>query len=344
MNTKSDASMRALTITRYGDMDTSLKLQSMPIPSIGEYDVLIKTHAAGLNPFDYKIARGDFKGSFKTAFPSVVGLDVSGEVVKIGTKVTRFKQGELVMTKVGQEYVGTVSEYAVTHEDHIALKPSSLTFEQAASLPSVGLTAWQVLTEVAQLSAGQSVLIHAGSGGVGSLAIQIAKQIGAKVTTTTSTANIHWVKALGADHVIDYKREDYRDHADEFDVVFDTLGGDYTADAFKVLKRGGYVVSVSGLPDDLLAQELGLNRLIRFILSIKARHITRAAKAKNAQYKMIITESNGAQLAHLGELTKSGQLKTVIDRTYTFDESITAMKYLEKGRAKGKVIISFQNQ
>jgi NADPH:quinone reductase-like Zn-dependent oxidoreductase len=332
--------MQALMMTQYGDITSSLAIQTVPTPSITPSQVLIKVHVSSINPFDYKVLRGDFKAFKKINFPQGIGRDVSGVVVKVGSNVQRLKVGDEVFSRIDDELVGTIADFVASEEEHTALKPSLLSHQSAGSIPLAGLTALQALVSTANLQANQKVLIHAGSGGVGSIAIQLAKSLGAFVATTTSSANLELVKSLGADQVIDYKRQDYVQELSDFDLVFDTLGGDYTLDAFKVIKQGGQVVSVSGEVDDTLARQLGLNFIIRQLLSFKARHITRAAAQKKATYRMILMNPDAAQLAHLADLYVQAKIKPVIDRSYTFSDSVKALSYLATGRAKGKVIIN----
>jgi alcohol dehydrogenase len=332
--------MQALMMTNYGGIKTSLAFQTVPTPVISPTQVLIKAHASSVNPIDYKILRGDFKAFKKIQFPLGIGRDVSGTVVTFGSAVTDFKVGDAVFSRIDDELVGTISDYVVSEAHHTAHKPQSLSHEVAASIPLAGLTALQALVTTANLQAGEKVLIHAGSGGVGTIAIQLAKSLGAFVATTTSTANVDLLTSLDADQVIDYKQQDYLQQVKDFDVVFDTLGGQYTLDAFKVIKQGGRVVSVSGEVDDTLARELGLNFIIRKLLSFKARKITQAAAQKKATYRMILMNPNGAQLADLGALYEQTKIWPTIDRSYTFANSIEALAYLAQGRAKGKVVIT----
>jgi len=333
--------MQALMMTKYGDISTSLAFQSTATPKAAANQVIIKVNASSINPFDYKVLQGEYKAFKKIHFPQGIGRDVSGVVVEVGNLVSHFKVGDAVLSRIDEGLVGrTIAEYVASEAQHTALKPQEMTHEEAASMPLAGLTALQALVTTAQLKAGEKVLIHAGSGGVGTIAIQLAKSLGAFVVTTTSTANVDLVKNLGADQVIDYKKEDYLAQVSDCDVVFDTLGGAYTLDAFKVIKSGGRVVSVNGEVDDILARKLGLNFIIRKILSLKARKVTQAAAKKNATYRMILMNSDGVQLAELAELYVQKKIKAVIDRSYPFTESIEALKYLSKGRAKGKVVIT----
>ena len=333
--------MKSLMITKYGELSTSLEIQEVPIHSIAPNQILIKTHASSFNPLDYKIVRGDFKAMRKIQFPKGIGRDVSGVIEQVGEKVEKFKAGEKVCSRIDESLVGTMADYVISNADDVSLVPSNLKHEEIAGIPLVGLTSYQALVDVAKLLPGENILIHAGAGGVGSIAIQLAKHLRAKVTTTTSTKNIGLVQKLGADNIIDYTKQSYLEEGPKFDVVFDTLGGKYTLDSFKVLKKGGRVVSIAGDVDSITTKQLGLNRIIRFLLRLKAKKVTNAASKIGAKYRFLLMSPNGDQLKKLVELYESGSIKPVIDKTYKFDESIQALEYLSKGRAKGKVVVKF---
>jgi len=326
-------------MTKYGDAGTSLKVQEVPIPNFGKNQILIKAQSASFNPIDYKILRGDFKAMGKIQFPKGIGRDVSGIVEKVGKNVKNFKAGDKVYSRIAEDFVGTMAEYVISNDNDAALIPSNLSFDESASIPLAGLTSYQALVDVAKLSSGESILIHAGSGGVGTIAIQLAKHLGANVTSTTSTKNVNLVKDLGADKVIDYTKHSYIDEGAKFDVVFDTLGGEHTLNAFKVLKDGGRVVSISGALDSITAKQFGLNKFVRLILAFQARKVTKAAAKMNAMYRFLFMSSSGTQLKQLAKLYESGLIKPVIDKTYDFKNSIQALEYLSTGRAKGKVIV-----
>ena len=335
--------MQSLMITKYGDLNTSLEIQEVPIPTIGPNQILIKTHAASFNPLDYKIVRGDFKAIRKIQFPRGIGRDVSGVIEKVGEKVQKLQIGDKVYSRIDENFVGTMAEYVISNATDVALMPSNLNYGEAASIPLAGLTVYQSLIDIAKLSSGENILIHAGSGGVGTIAIQLSKHLGANVTTTTSTNNVDMVKNLGADKVIDYTKQSFLDVNEKYDIVYDTLGGQHTVDSFKVLKENGRVVSIAGELDDITAEQLGLNKFIRFILSMKARKVKKAASRINASYRFYLMSPNGKQLNELAKLYEKESIKPVIDNIYTFEESIAAIDYLSKGRAKGKVVIEFPN-
>ena len=334
--------MKSLMITKYGDINSSLEEQEIAKPALEENQILIKAYSSSFNPIDFKIVRGDFKAMGKVTFPIGTGRDVSGIIEEIGKNIKKFKKGDKVYSRVNESHVGTMAEYVVSNVKDIALIPSNLSFDESASIPLVGLTSYQALEDIAKLSKGEKILIHAGSGGIGTFAIQLAKHLGAHVTTTTSTKNISFVKGLGADKVIDYTSENYLDEGAVFDVVFDTLGVEHTLNSFKVIKNEGRVISISGAIDGATAEQFGLNKFIRMILAFQARKVTRAASKKNAMYRFLFMSPNGEQLKKIAKLYESGEIKPIIDKTYNFSEAIQALEYLSKGHARGKVIVKIR--
>ena len=334
--------MKSLMITKYGDINSSLEEQEIAKPALEENQILIKAYSSSFNPIDFKIVRGDFKAMGKVTFPIGTGRDVSGIIEEIGKNIKKFKKGDKVYSRVNESHVGTMAEYVVSNVKDTALIPSNLSFDESASIPLVGLTTYQALEDIAKLSKGEKILIHAGSGGIGTFAIQLAKHLGAHVTTTTSTKNISFVKGLGADKVIDYTSENYLDEGAVFDVVFDTLGGEHTLNSFKVIKNEGRVISISGAIDGATAEQFGLNKFIRMILAFQARKVTRAASKKNAMYRFLFMSPNGEKLKKIAKLYESGEIKPIIDKTYNFSEAIQALEYLSKGHARGKVIVKIR--
>ncbi|PVX51937.1 hypothetical protein C7377_0231 [Balneicella halophila] len=330
--------MKALLITGYGDVKDNLKFSQIDKPKIKENQVLVEVYAASTNPVDYKIIKGELKPIKKLDFPARIGYDVAGVVVEKGANVKDFNVGDEIFSRVSGMSPGTFAEFVAIDSELVCPKPKQLSLSGAASLPLVGVTTIQVFNE-AHLKKGDKVLIHAGSGGIGTFAIQYAKSKGAYVYTTTSTKNVDWVKELGADRVIDYKKENYLDIAKEVDVVYDTLGDDYTYDAFKAIKKGGKVITLVGVMDKESAKELGLNWFYRFILSLKRIKINKEIKRKSAHYKFILMEPNKEQICEIKKLADDGFIKPVIDREYPFSEAIEALQYQKTGRAKGKIII-----
>src|SRR6202162_2044645 len=248
--------MKACVVDRYG-RKKGIRAADMPVPELREDDVLIQIHAAGVNPLDSKIRDGEFYLILPYRLPLILGNDLAGVVVRVGSRVWRFKPGDEVYARPHKDRIGTFAEFIAVKEDGVALKPTALTMEEAASIPLVGLTAWQALLEKGQLKKGQKGLIHAGSGGVGTFAIQLAKHVGATVATTTSTANIDLVRRLGADIVIDYKKDSFEEILRDCDVVLNSLDGETDRKSLRVLKPGGNLISISGPPDPAFARHLG---------------------------------------------------------------------------------------
>src|SRR2546422_8216078 len=275
--------MKAFIIERYGSKD-GLRAGEMPDPQLREDDVLVQIHAAGVNLLDFKIRDGEFKRILPYRLPLILGNDVAGVVVRVGSRVRRFKPGDEVYARPDKDRIGTFAEFISMHENDVAMKPKELTMEEAASIPLVGLTAWQVLIERANLKKGQKVLIHAGSGGVGTIAIQLAKHIGATVATTTSTANVDLVRSLGADVVIDYKKEDFAKVLNGYDVGLNSLGKDTLEKSLKVLKPGGKLISISGPPDIAFAKESGMNWFFQQVIRLLSLGIRKKAKHHGVSY------------------------------------------------------------
>lgn len=330
--------MRAFLLDGYGAIADHVRLADVADPVPRFDDVLIEIHAASLNPIDFKIVRGDLKRVYKYRLPRTFGFDASGIVLSAGTRATRFKAGDAVYTRAPRESIGTFAERIALAERFVALKPASLTHEQAASLPLVGLTTMQGFGRVGA-RAGQRILIHAGAGGIGTFAIQYAKHIGLHVTTTTSSKNADFVKSLGADRVIAYDRENYLEQGGGYDIVYDTLGGAFTVDAFKLVKRGGAVISLSGPPDRDFARREGAGLLVRVAVWLMSRKVYAASEAAGASYCWFFTEPNGDQLREIAGLVDAGAIRPVIDREFAFDQLPAALAYLENGHARGKVVL-----
>src|SRR5713101_1959699 len=257
--------MKAFVVDRYKSK-SAVRLGEMPEPEVRDDDVLVQVHAASLNQLDSKIRDGEFKLILPYRLPLILGNDVAGVVVRVGSTARRFKPGDEVYARPHQDRIGTFAEFIAMNEADVALKPKNLTMEEAASIPLVGLTAWQVLIERANLKKGEKVLIHAGSGGVGTLAIQLAKHLGAIVATTASTANLDLVRGLGADVVIDYKKDNFETILHDYDVVLNSLGRETLEKSLQVLKPGGKLISISGPPDPDFAKGMGASWILRQIM------------------------------------------------------------------------------
>ena len=331
--------MKAFILDRYGKT-VGLRMGDLPEPDVGDDDVLVKVHAAGVNVLDSKIRNGEFKLLLPYRLPLVLGNDVAGVIVRVGANVRRFKPGDEVYARPPTERIGAFAEMIAMHEAAVAHKPASISMEEAASLPLVALTAWQVLVERAKLQKGQKVLIHAGSGGVGTVAIQLAKHLGAFVATTTSAANVEWVKRLGADVVVDYGKEDFEQVLQGYDVVLNSLGADVLEKSLRVLKPGGKLISISGPPDPEFAKEIGAPWFMRQVMRLLSYRIRKRAKRHDVSYSFLFMKASGDQLRALGSLVDAGAVSPVIDRTFPFASTNEAMAYVDKGRAKGKVVVT----
>src|SRR5256885_638490 len=269
--------MKAFILERYGSANP-LRAGEVPDPELREDDVLVRVHAAGVNLLDSKIRNGEFKRILPYRLPLILGHDVAGVVVSVGSRVRRFKPGDEVYARPADGRIGAFAELIAIKEDDAAVKPNALTMEEAASIPLVGLTAWQALIDRAHLKHGQKVLIHAGSGGVGTLAIQLAKHVGATVATTTSTANVDLVRRLGADVVIDYKKQDFSHVLHDYDVVLNSLDKVTLEKSLRVLKPDGQLISISGPPDTAFARSIGASWVLKTIMGALSYGITAKAK------------------------------------------------------------------
>ena len=320
----------------------ALRFGDMPEPELRDNDVLVEIHAAGLNPLDSKIRDGAFKPILPYRPPFILGHDMAGLVIRVGSKVRRFKPGDEVYARPRDGRIGTFAQSIAVDEADVALKPGNLSMEEAASIPLIGLTAWQALVEKGGLKKGQKVLIHAGSGGVGTFAIQLAKHLGAHVATTTSTANIALVKSLGADVVIDYKKQDFETLLSGYDLVLNSLEGDTLRKSLSVLKPGGKLISISGPPDPDFAREQGLNWVLRQVLRLLSASVRRRARRHNVSYAFLFMRANGDQLGKITTLIEDGIIRPVVDKVFPFEALNDAMTYLETGRAKGKVVVAMR--
>lgn len=330
--------MKALIFTRYAKAD-NIAFADLPRPSLKPDEILVEVHAAGLNPIDCMIPKGMFKPILRFQLPATLASDVAGVVVEVGSRVTRFKKGDAVFASVFDLGTGTLADFAVVPESAAALKPATLDFVQAASVPMVGLTTWQALKERARLTRGQKVFTPAGSGGIGTFAIQLAKHLGAKVGTTVSTGNVDLVRSLGADEVVDYKKQQFEDVLRDYDAVLGTLKGDTLMRSLRILKPNSTIVSLIGPPDVAFARARDMNFILKAVFGLLSGKIIRAARKQGTAYSFLFVHPDGGQLAEIGELLKAGKIRPVIDRVFPFAEAKEALAYLEKGRAKGKVVV-----
>jgi NADPH:quinone reductase-like Zn-dependent oxidoreductase len=333
--------MKTLILKKYGDPD-QIVFADIPEPVLKPDEILVRVHAVGLNPIDNAIAKGSFKPIIRLQLPATMGSDLAGVVIETGSRVTRFKPGDAVFASIFDLGTGSLAEFAVVPESAAALKPSNLDFVQAASIPMVGLTAWQALKERTRLRPGQKVFIPAGSGGIGTFAIQLAKHLGAKVGTTTSTGNVDLVRGLGADEVIDYKKQEFETVLRDYDAVLGTVRGDALNKSVGILKPNSNIVSLVGPPDVAFARARGMNFFMRFVFSLLSGKIIRQAHKKGASYSFHWVRPDGAQLAEIGKLLTAGKIRPVIDRVFPFDQAKEALAYLDQGRAKGKVVVQMR--
>ena len=331
--------MKAFIVDRYGSSGDNLRTGEMPEPEVREHDVLVQIHAAGVNALDSKIRDGEFKLFLPYRPPFILGNDVAGVVVRVGVRVRKFKAGDEVYARPDKDRIGTFAEFISINEDDLAPKPKQLTMEEAAAIPLVGLTAWQALIEIANLQQGQKVFIHAGSGGVGTFAIQLAKHVGATVATTTSAANIDLVKRLGADVVIDYRKDDFETVLRDYDVVVNSLDNETLKKSLRVLKPGGKLISISGPPDPGFAREIGKPWILRPVTRLLSHRIRKAAKRRRVSYSFLFMRASGDQLREITSLIEAGIIQPVMDRVFPFESTNEAMAYVERGRAKGKVVV-----
>jgi NADPH:quinone reductase-like Zn-dependent oxidoreductase len=333
--------MKAFILKRYGKKE-KLHLTEIAEPVARGNDVLVQIHAAGVNLLDSKIRDGEFKLILPYKPPFALGHDIAGVVTKVGSGVGKFKVGDEVYARPKDHRIGAFAQRIAIHENDVAIKPKNLTMEQAASIPLVGLTAWQALVEKANLKKGQKVFIQAGSGGVGTFAIQLAKYLGATVATTTSATNIDLVKSLGADIVIDYKKDDFEKILKDYDVVLNSQDGKTLEKSMRVLKPGGKLISISGPPDSDFAEEIGSPWFVKLIMRLLSAGVRKKAKRLNVSFSFLFMRAEGSQLREITSLIDSGIIRPVIDKVFPFEATNEAMAYVESGRAKGKVVIKIR--
>lgn len=331
--------MQALTFKRYGKSpDVGFRAVPRPIELKAD-EILVQVHAAGLNPIDNMILTGMFKPVLQFQLPATIGSDLAGVVTQVGSQVTRFKVGDAVFASIFDTGQGALAEFAVVPQSAAALKPANLDFVEAASIPMVGLTSWQALKERADIQSGQKVFIPAGSGGIGTFAIQLAKYFGATVATTTSSKNLALVKSLGADEVIDYTSEEFDHLLKGYDLVLGTVRGDAIEKSIGILKPGSKIVSLVGPLDKAFAEARRLNFILKFVFGLMSRKIIALAQKRFVSYSFLFVRPDGQQLSDISTLLETEQIKPVIDKIYSFEQAKEALDYLAQGRAKGKVVI-----
>jgi NADPH:quinone reductase-like Zn-dependent oxidoreductase len=329
--------MRAFIVDSYGT--DGLRAADVPQPTVGRRDVLVRVRAASINPLDTMVRNGEFKRLLKYRPPFILGHDVAGVVTEVGADVRAFTVGDEVYARPRDLRIGTFAEFIAIDADDVALKPRSLSFDEAGAVPLVALAAWQTLVDLAQVEPGQKVLVHAGAGGLGSTVIQVAKHLGAYVATTARTSDLERVRALGADEVIDFTERDFAEVLSGYDVVLDSLGGTNLEKSLTVLRRGGLAISVVGPPDPSFAAQLG-QPILAPVMALLSRRVRKRAKQLGVRYSFFFMRANGAQLEELAALYDRGTLRPVLDRTFPFEETLEAMAYVEEGRANGKIVVT----
>lgn len=333
--------MKAFVLESYG-ANRALQLADVPEPQLRDDEVLVQVHAAGVNQLDSKIKDGQFKLILPYRLPLILGHDVAGVVVKAGPRVRQFKPGDEVYARTDDFRIGTFAEFVPVKESSLAPKPKGLTMEEAASIPLVGLTAWQALVETAKLTKGQRVFIQAGSGGVGTFAIQLARHLGATVATTTSAANFELVRGLGADVVIDYRTQDFEDVLHDYDVVLNSQDGKALGKSLRVLKGGAKLVSISGPPDPAFGRNIAAPAFVRLVMRLLSSGIRRRARSRGIDYSFVFMKADGGQLREITRLIEAGAIRPVVDKVFAFESTNEALAYSEAGHAKGKVVIKIR--
>src|SRR5204863_3392866 len=323
--------MKAFVVDKYKKKG-ALRLANVPEPELRDDDVLVRVHASAVNLLDSKLRDGEFKLILPYRPPFVLGHDVAGIVVRTGFKITRFKVGDEVYARPRDHRVGTFAEFIAINETDVALKPKNISMEEAASIPLVGLTAWQALVELGKVKPGQKVFIQAGSGGVGTFAIQLAKHLGARVATTTSTRNVELVKSLGADAVVDYKTQDFEKVLSGYDLVLNSQEPKTLEKSLRVVRPGGLLISISGPPDPSFAKQQGLNQFLRLVMYLLSRGV-----------RKMFMRAQGQQLNEITSLIEAGVIRPIVDKVFPFEKTEDALAYVETGRAKGKVVIRVGN-
>ena len=330
--------MKALTFKRYGK-SPEIGFTDVPRPTLKPDELLVQVHAASVNPVDNMILAGVFKPILYFQLPATLGSDLAGVVTEVGSRVTRFKPGDAVFANIFDRGTGAIAEFAVVPENLAAPKPKNLDFVQAASIPMVGLTSWQALKERANLRSGQKVFIPAGSGGIGTFAIQLAKHLGATVATTASAGNAALVKGLCADVIIDYKTQDFEDVLSNVDVVLHSQDGKTLEKSLRLLKSGGQLVSISGPPDPAFAQAIGASALVKLAAHLLSAGTRRRARGRGVGYSFLFMQPSGSQLREITRLIETGVIRPVIDKVFPFESTNEALVHVDSGRAKGKVVI-----
>lgn len=332
--------MKAFLINKY--TKAGLQLAEVSVPKIKDNEVLVEIHASGLNLLDSKIKTGEFKLILPYKMPLILGHDLAGIVKEVGKNVKKYKVGDEVYSRPADFHIGTFAEYIAVREDDLAFKPKNLSMEEASSVPLVALTVWQALVEIGQVKKGQKVFIQAGSGGVGTIAIQLAKHLGATVATTASTKSFDFLKELGADVLIDYKTQDFEAVLKDYDLVLNSQDNKTLEKSLNILRAGGKIISISGPPTPEFAKDINANWLVKTATRFLSFGIKKKAKKVDVDYTFLFMRAYGKQLAEITKLIELGILKPVLDKVFPFEETNKALEYVESGRAKGKVVVKLK--
>lgn len=329
--------MHACYIERYGGPEV-VKLGERPAPTPGPGELVFRMEAASINPVDFKTRNGMLRAIQSYPMPAVLGNDAAGVVTALGPGVTGFAPGDRVAARLDKAHMGAFAEFVRARPGQLARIPEGVDFAPAAAVALAGLTAWQCLTEVLRVRPGERLLIHAGAGGVGHLAIQLARDLGAQVTTTASASNHDWLRGLGADHCVDYRHADFTRECAPFDAVLDAMGGDTLLRSIAHTKRGGRVVSIGDMPTPKIAAEFGKPWLapVFWLLSRRPRA---AARAQGVAYRYWFMREDGAQLAMLLDRLARGELRVHVEREFPLAQAAEALRLSEAGRVRGKLVI-----
>jgi len=332
--------MKAFLINKY--TKEGLQLEDVSIPKIKDNEVLVEICASGLNLLDSKIKTGEFKLILPYKMPLILGHDLAGIVTEVGKNVKKYKVGDEVYSRPADFHIGTFAEYIAVREEDLTFKPKNLSMEEASSVPLVALTVWQALVEIGQVKKGQKVFIQAGSGGVGTIAIQLAKHLGATVATTASTKSFDFLKELGADVLIDYKTQDFETILKDYDLVLNSQDNKTLEKSLNILRAGGKIISISGPPTPEFAKDINANWLVKTATRFLSFGIKKKAKKLGIDYTFLFMRADGKQLAEITKLIESGIIKPVLDKVFPFEETNKALEYVESGRAKGKVVVKLK--
>lgn len=330
--------MKAVQIDNYSKTIDSVKIREVSIPEIKPDEVLVRVKSVGINPVDNMITRGDVKLITPYSFPLTIGNELAGVIEKTGEKVIEFKEGDRVFSRLPTNKIGAFAEYVAINKKDLAKIPEYLSFNEAAAIPLTALTAYQAL-DILQLKSGETLFISGGSGGFGAMAVPLAKARGIKVITNGSLENKERVLALGAEQFLDYKTEDYAQLLHDVDGVIDTIGGKDTEKQFSILKQGGKLVSLKGMPNGRFAKKMGLPLWKQWVFGFAGRSFDNMAKKRNQEYHFIFVQSSGEQLSEIAKVLEENQIRPSIDSIYSFEDIAKALVKVDKGSSRGKTIV-----